>query len=199
MFNQKLFGAKAVLFIFCLSLFASNISAKDDFVPNELLVKYKSGTASRSAIAVNRTIGAIAVEEFPELKWQRVRLSAGMSVEDAMNRYESFGEIEYVQPNFYYHLLAMPNDPQFISSGMYGLNKIGAPSAWDFTTGSSAVVVADIDTGLKYDHPDLAANAWQNPGEIAGNGIDDDGNGFVDDVYGYDFFYNDSNPFDDAG
>ncbi len=185
--------------MFCLSLFAVSILAKGDFVEGELLVKYKSGTASRSAVSVNQTIGAIALEQFPDLKWQRVKLPAGMSVQDAINRYESFGEIEYVQPNFYYHLLAMPNDPQFTSAGMYGLTKIGAPSAWDLTTGSSAVVVADIDTGLKYDHPDLAANAWQNPGEIAGNGVDDDGNGFVDDVYGYDFFYNDSNPYDDAG
>ena len=203
MFNQTFFGLKAVLFVFCLSVFFSasavNAQTKDNFVPNELLIKYKSGTASRDAVSVNRTIGAIALEEFPELKWQRVKLPAGMSVENAIERYESFGEIEYVQPNFYYHLLATPNDPQFTSTGMYGLNKIGAPSAWDFTTGSSAVVVADIDTGLKYDHPDLAANAWKNPGEIAGNGIDDDGNGFVDDIYGYDFFYNDSNPFDDAG
>ena len=203
MFYQKLFGLRAALFVFCLSLcvsvFALNASAKSDFVEGELLVKYKSGTASRAAVSVNQIVGAVAVEEFPELKWQRVKLPAEMSVRDAIKRYESFGEIESVQPNFYYHLLATPNDPQFTNVGMYGLNKIGAPTAWDLTTGSSAVVVADIDTGLKYDHPDLAANAWKNPGEIAGNAIDDDGNGFVDDVYGYDFFYNDSNPFDDAG
>ena len=82
---------------------------------------------------------------------------------------------------------------------MYEMQKISAPAAWDLTTGSQQTVVAVIDTGIKYTHEDLAANMWTNPGEIAGNGIDDDGNGFVDDVYGYDFFYNDSDPLDENG
>ena len=77
---------------------------------------------------------------------------------------------------------------------MYGLSKIAAPQAWDLTTGSPTVVVANIDTGLRYTHEDLAANMWTNAGEIPNNGVDDDGNGFIDDYYGYDFFFNDSRP-----
>ena len=71
--------------------------------------------------------------------------------------------------------------------------------AWDLSTGSANVVVANIDTGIRYTHPDLAANIWRNPGETNNNGIDDDGNGFVDDYYGYDFFSNDSDPMDENG
>src|SRR5262249_19194324 len=69
--------------------------------------------------------------------------------------------------------------------------------AWDTTTGSNSVIVADIDTGADYNHQDLAANIWHNPGEIPNNGIDDDGDGLVDDYMGYDFYNNDSNPADD--
>jgi thermitase len=169
------------------------------YADGELLVKFKNGTVSDAARAANSQMGARVVEEFSDLGWQRVKLPAGLSVETAVARYENLSDVEYVQPNYYYHLLATPNDPQFPNSAMYGLTKIAAPSAWDLTTGSQNVVVADIDTGLQYNHPDLAANAWTNQGEINGNSIDDDGNGFVDDYYGYDFFYNDSNPFDDAG
>ena len=101
-----------------------------------------------------------------------------------------------------------PNDPEF--PGLWGLDNTGqsggtagadisAPEAWSVTTGSSSVVIADIDSGVAYDHPDLAANMWHNPGEISANGIDDDGNGYVDDVFGIDAVNGDSDPDDDRG
>src|SRR5690606_21994759 len=92
-----------------------------------------------------------------------------------------------------------PNDPRFPDAGMYGLSKIGAPAAWDISTGSRDVVVANIDTGMRLTHEDLAANIWTNPGEIAGNGVDDDNNGFIDDVHGWDFRYDDRDPSDQNG
>jgi subtilisin family serine protease len=93
-----------------------------------------------------------------------------------------------------------PNDPDF--SQQWGLSQasnvdINAPEAWHLSTGSRNVVVAVIDTGVDYNNPDLAANMWTNPGEIAGNGVDDDGDGYVDDVHGYDFANNDGDPMDD--
>ena len=103
-------------------------------------------------------------------------------------------------------LSTIPNDPSYPQ--LYALNNTGqtggtfdadidAPEAWNITTGSRAIVVGVIDTGIDYTHPDLAANIWTNPGEIAGNGVDDDANGFVDDVHGYDFANNDGDPMDD--
>ncbi len=171
------------------------------YADGELLVKYKNkyknGTASESAFSMNAQMGATVLEEFPDLGWQRVKLPAGLSVNQAVSSYKSSAEVEIAQPNFYYHLLNTSNDARF--SELYAMQKISAPAAWDLSTGSAATVVANIDTGIAYNHEDLAANMWRNSGETPGNGVDDDGNGFVDDYYGYDFFYNDSDPIDDAG
>lgn len=94
----------------------------------------------------------------------------------------------------------LPNDPSFNRlTGMHnaGDTDIDAPEAWDSATDASNVVVGVIDTGIDYTHPDLAANIWTNPGEISNNGIDDDGNGLVDDDHGFDFYNDDNNPLDD--
>jgi subtilisin family serine protease len=101
-----------------------------------------------------------------------------------------------------------PNDSSY--NQLWGLHNTGqsagtvdadidAPEAWEFSTGSADVLVAVIDTGVDYNHLDLRDNIWANPGEIAGNGIDDDGNGFIDDQRGWDFYANDNNPFDETG
>ncbi len=186
----------ALAFIFSSqAIFAQQNTGK--FVAGELLVKYKSGTASGAAFSANRQNGAAVVEEFPELKWQRIKLPFGVSVEQAIASYKNFAGIESVQPNYIYKLAATPNDTRFAE--LYGLTKISAPSAWDLTTGSANTVVAVIDTGVNYAHEDLAANMWKNPGEIQGNGVDDDGNGFIDDYYGYDFFYDRADPMDENG
>ncbi len=194
-------AVKLVLFSVVIFLFLADVSVaqktSEIYAKGELLVKYKNGTASAAARSINPTVGASVLEEFPELGWQRVKLPENLSVNQAVAFYKDSMEVETAQPNFYYRLLAAPNDARFAE--LYGLAKISAPAAWDLTTGSPDVVVANIDTGVSYNHQDLSANMWRNPNETNGNGIDDDGNGFIDDFYGYDFFYNDSNPIDDAG
>jgi len=88
-----------------------------------------------------------------------------------------------------------PNDPSYGS--LWAMPKIQAPQAWSINTGSRQVIVAVVDTGVDYTHPDLVDNMWTNPNEIPNNGIDDDGNGLVDDVRGWDYYNNDNNPYDD--
>ncbi|GBD98403.1 thermophilic serine proteinase precursor [bacterium BMS3Abin07] len=94
--------------------------------------------------------------------------------------------VEYAEPNYIWKIQAVPNDPEYAAGNMWGLARISAPAAWDTATGSNTVVIADLDTGVDYSHPDLTANMWVNTGEIPGNGIDDDGDGYVDDIYGWD-------------
>lgn len=178
-------------------IFSAQFVAAQNYAEGELLVKYKNGTASAAPQNLSRRIGARVVEEFADLQWQRVKIPAKMSLTEAIKFYESSQEIESVQPNFYYHLQNTPNDARF--SELYGMRKISAPAAWDLTTGRSDVVVANIDTGVKYTHEDLAPNMWRNTGETPNNGVDDDGNGFTDDYYGWDFFYNDADPLDENG
>jgi subtilisin family serine protease len=138
-----------------------------------------------------------------------------MTVEEALEIYRNDPEVEYVEPNYYRYATAPPppDDTFFLPpfERLWGLHNTGqavngtngtadadidATEAWDTTTGSNNVVVAVIDSGVDYNHPDLAANIWINVGEITGNGIDDDGNGFDDDVWGWDFLDNDNNPMD---
>ncbi len=90
-----------------------------------------------------------------------------------------------------------PDDPEL--PGQYAHERMDSCRAWDVTAGSPDVVLAILDTGMDLDHPDLAANLWTNPGEIAGNGLDDDGNGYVDDVHGWDVYADDNMPNDTDG
>ncbi|MDC0358172.1 S8 family serine peptidase [Oligoflexia bacterium] len=101
------------------------------------------------------------------------------------------------EPDVIWETSVVGND--LLYEQLWGMDKIQAPSAWNISQGSHEVVVAVIDTGVDYTHPDLAANMWANPGEIAGNGLDDDGNGYVDDIHGIDTYNNDSDPMDDHG
>ncbi len=127
----------------------------------------------------------------------RVALTAGTTAASADAYYSTQPHVVSASPDASVHVQSVPNDPSI--SSLWALKQISAPAAWKTTTGSSNIVVAEIDSGIDYTHPDLAANIWTNPGEVAGNGRDDDHNGFVDDIHGWDFANNDNNPMDDNG
>ena len=106
--------------------------------------------------------------------------------------------VPLAEPDYLYFPLARePDDPDYTAQFAYP--QIGAEEAWEHSTGAPEAVIAVIDTGMDLDHPDLAPNLWSAPGEIPGNGMDDDGNGFTDDVHGYDFASDDNDPDDESG
>ena len=158
-----------------------------------------------------RPLAAVA-----EAGWRTERLGTGVQlvvapgVSPAAMRAWAAGidGVAGIEPDFAIRPTAVPNDPSFTdqwglrNTGQSGGSRggdIAAVAAWDVTTGSRSVVVAVIDSGFDYTHPDLAANAWRNPGEVPGDGLDNDGNGFVDDVHGWDFANDDADPMDDDG
>jgi subtilisin family serine protease len=134
-----------------------------------------------------------------------------VDIHSAIAAFERNPFVEYAEPNFIGHAHAIPNDPMFTTQ--WGLRNDGtnppnhpgtadadidAPEAWDIETGDSSVIVAMLDTGIDWDHPDLSARIWNNADETV-NGVDDDGNGYIDDIRGWDFANNDNNPMDDHG
>jgi subtilisin family serine protease len=173
----------------------SAASSKHSYKPDEVLVKYKSGASEGQMFALNSKWGGKLLRKFHLIGWQQVRLPQGASIANVIAQYKSDPLVEFAEPNYKLHKVGTPNDPSF--PNQWDMTKIQAPAAWNKTTGGGSVVVAVIDTGVDYTHPDLKANMWHNAGEIAGNGVDDDGNGYVDDVYGIDAANFDSDPIDD--
>lgn len=135
-----------------------------------------------------------------------------VTVEQAVKTLPALPGVKYAEPDWIGEWFATPNDPDY--QLMWGMENIGqtvngitgiagadvsAESAWDTTTGSSTALIAIVDSGVDYLHPDLAANIFVNPGEIPNNGVDDDNNGFIDDVNGFDFGSGDGDPMDFIG
>ncbi|MBN1879416.1 S8 family serine peptidase [bacterium] len=125
-------------------------------------------------------------------RWFVVTASNGKTDQQLLDALQSLASVETSSLNYYVYMDEIPNDPDF--NKQFALPLMEAPAAWDVIKGNSSVVVAIIDSGTDLTHPDLASAIWINPGEIPGNGIDDDGNTYIDDTQGWDFDGNDNNP-----
>jgi subtilisin family serine protease len=187
-------------------------------VSDQVLVQFHRMVGNKVKDEVLGRIGARRQEVLVSADWrddfkgdlELVRLPPGLAVAAAVRGLEEDPNVEFAEPNWVYTHDATSNDTYYTNGslwGMYGSNTLPknvygsqAGAAWAANhTGASTVYVGIIDEGYMYTHEDLAANAGTNPGEIAGNGKDDDGNGYVDDVYGWDFDKNDNTVFDGTG
>lgn len=183
----------------------------------ELLVKFKSGVVSKVLMKTHEGTGAKVLKSYdivPNL--QHVKLDAGTSVRNAVETYMADPNVEYAEPNYVRCAASVtPNDTYFtpqqwalFNTGTFANGTPGADirarDAWDLTKGDRKVVIAVIDSGIDYSHPDLVNNVWTNAGESSpvsrrANGVDDDNNGFIDDWRGWNFTDNNNDPFDDLG
>jgi subtilisin family serine protease len=169
-------------------------------VPGELLIGFRADVSTAEQRSVLAKVGAVEKRKFKRIHGALARLRPD-EVEQALETLRQDKRVRFAEPNFVYQAHAIPNDPFY--NRLWGLQNIDAPEAWDVTTGSSAVTVAVIDTGVDHSHPDLSSRIWINPGEnCAGcrtDGADNDGNGYVDDWRGWDFANDDNDPTDDNG
>lgn len=213
---QKLKNFIVAFVLLQMTIITQNAMAADleyEAVPGEYIVKLKDNVDLNSFIMSEGENQSASIV----LKEQNLVKITRPSVEVAsftMEELQNSPYVEYVEPNYIYRINKLPNDPELPklwglintgdnnpsgSKGIAGVD-IDAERAWDIQTGSRDVVVAVIDTGVDHTIADISENMWTNEAELNGEaGVDDDNNGFVDDIYGYDFVNNDGDPKDDHG
>jgi len=199
----------------------------NDYFPGHLVVRYKQGADMDVAASLLASVGAEQVASLKAMPIALLKINADNDISVAAVALSDSAQIQYVEPHYRYQLFdnpsrLMPDDTSF--GELWGLHNIGqdfgtadkdidAPEAWNITQGSTNVIIAICDTGIELDHDDLVDNLWVNPGESgfdtngidkAFNNIDDDGNGYTDDVHGVNFAwevfgYSNSVPNDDHG
>lgn len=177
--------------------------------PGVVLVGYSNTATLTDKAAIRASAKASSSKVLsPKAKHTEVlSLAKGESVAAAVARVKGTKGVRYVEPDYLLTTAATSNDPYYTNGSLWGMQGDGTSPANEFGsaageawaqghTGSRSVAVGVIDEGIQFAHPDLAANVWTNPDEIAGNGIDDDANGYVDDIHGWDFLNNNNTVFD---
>ena len=169
---------------------------RSQVVESELIVQFEEKVSEEKVETLVNTLGASVKEKVDALDYYILTLPSHISVNQAVSQFKGQKLVKTVEPNYLLPIQAVPNDllirrqwvlKDSINFAVSELTGIELIKAWDLNQGFSGVLIAVIDTGVDYNHEDLAANIWQNPGEIPGNGIDDDQNGYIDDIIGWDF------------
>ncbi|MEH7076667.1 Ig-like domain-containing protein [Neobacillus drentensis] len=182
---------------------------KKDYKADELIIKYKN---SVSAANLKNKHSLKTEKKFKSIGAEVVKVENGANIESLVKTLEDDPAIAFVQPNYIYRAADVPNDPSFNKlwglhntgqqvNGASGVNDVDidypeAMQEFSKVTNQQQVVVGIIDTGIDINHPELIDSIWTNPGEIANNKIDDDGNGYIDDIHGWDFYHSDNSVFD---
>jgi subtilisin family serine protease len=189
------------------------VPAPESFVPGEVVVKFReSAAAAKMAEPLAADLGLVRESRIDGLEIDLFRFAGAGDVLDAVARLRQRPDVVYAEPNYLSYLARIPNDTFYSNVEGYARDLqrwtfggtdtnggIRAEAAWDVTTGRPDVTIAVLDSGVYLAHPDLAPNLWTNLDEVAGNGVDDDQNGFVDDVHGWDFYSGDNDPDPDLG
>jgi subtilisin family serine protease len=182
------------------------------YSPNSVLVKFRPQADLPARAAARAQVAAATARTYTIVPGLEL-LTTTLPVEQAIVALRNNPAVEYAEPDHVVRTTTtIPNDTYFhLQWGAHNTGQtvngdpgtagadINAPEAWSMFTGDPNFVIAIIDTGTQWNHPDLSANIWTNLGEIPGNGLDDDGNGYVDDVRGWDFYNNDNDPSDPSG
>jgi subtilisin family serine protease len=194
------------------------IISDSDIIPGQFIVKYshhQSSSFSDNPLFKKYQIQSMRqiftnTQNTPLDHIYQYSIPKDTDLSSIIQEFSDLEQVIYAEPIYKSHLLSVPNDEKFtIQWGLHNTGQIiykdirgvsgvdiNAYDAWDIETGSKDVIIAIIDTGVDYTHPDLSDNIWVNEDEIPNNGIDDDDNGYVDDIHGYDFGDNDSDPLD---
>jgi subtilisin family serine protease len=175
----------------------SQAAATPGFVSGELLVGLSSEALAQAGMPQSLD-GLPVLRTIPELGIAVVATLPTAAAGASAAALEALPDVEWAEPNYTFQLDVTPTDPLYGYQSPY-LEFLGLSDAWPITRGRPDVIVAVLDTGVKVDHPDLSGAIWTNPGEIGENGVDDDGNGFVDDVIGWDFAEGNNAVTDDHG
>ncbi|HSG24548.1 MAG TPA: S8 family serine peptidase, partial [Anaerolineales bacterium] len=167
-----------------------------EYVEDQLLVSFKPSVGKARSNEVLAELGLERVRRVEQINLDVLRLPPGLSVEKALEIFSKRPEVRYAEPNF---ILSIAGNLEAEIIDQWSLQKIQAQAAWDLipVADRDPVLIAVVDTGIDPDTPELGGRLWSNEDEIAGDGLDNDNNGHVDDTWGWDFVNGDNNPMDD--